>query len=73
MSAFDNFVLEPEDFFEAEDEVVVFVKARGQIKGGTAAVESRHAHVWTMRDGTIRSLKLFPKREQALAAAGLSE
>ena len=73
VAAFDNFLLEPEKFFAGAHQVVVFVKACGQIKGGSATVESRHAHVWTVRDGTILSLTLFPKREKALAAAGLKE
>ena len=34
VAAFDNFALEPEKFFAGTDQVVVFVKARGQIKGG---------------------------------------
>jgi ketosteroid isomerase-like protein len=73
VAAFDNFLVEPEKFFAGADQVVVFVEARGQIKGGSATVESRHAHVWTVRDGTILSLTMFPKREKALEAVGLSE
>jgi hypothetical protein len=36
-------------------------------------MEVRIGHLWTSRDGTIRSLKTFPAREEALEAAGLSE
>jgi ketosteroid isomerase-like protein len=72
VSAFDSFVLEPERFFEAKDVVVVFVRARGQIRSSSSVVESRHGHVWTLHDGLIRSLKLFAKHEAALEAAGLS-
>jgi ketosteroid isomerase-like protein len=73
VTAFDNLVLEPEEFFDAGDQVVVFVRARAQIKGGSADIQNRHGHLWTIRDGMILSLKMFPKREEALEAAGLSE
>ena len=73
ITAFDNLVLEPEEFFEAGDQVVVFVRARAQIKGGRADLGNRHGHLWRIRDGTILSLRMFPKREEALEAAGLKE
>jgi ketosteroid isomerase-like protein len=73
LTTLDNFVLEPEKFIEGRDQVVVFVKARAEIKGSSGGVENRHGHLWTIRDGTILSLKMFPKREEALEAAGLSE
>src|SRR5438034_1305042 len=73
LTAFDNLVLEPEEFFEGGDQVVVFVKASAQIKGSSGDLENTHGHLWTIRDGTILSLRMFPKRGEALEAAGLRE
>jgi hypothetical protein len=36
-------------------------------------MEIRIGHLWTMRDGKPFQLELFPEREQALEAVGLSE
>lgn len=72
IAPFDNLVLEPDEFFEGGDHVVVFVKVRAQIKGGSSDFGPRNGHLWTIRNGTIRSLELFPKPEEALEAARLS-
>lgn len=73
VAAFDNFVLEPDEFFEGGDHVVVFVKVRARIKGGGGDFGPQNGHLWTIRDGMILSLEMFPKPEEALEAAGLSE
>ena len=36
-------------------------------------VERRAAHLWTMRGARAMKLEIFPRRENALEAAGLSE
>jgi ketosteroid isomerase-like protein len=41
--------------------------------GGSAVVEIRAGHLWTMRDGKAARLEIFPEREKALEAAGVSE
>ena len=73
MATFDIFVLEPEEFFEDGDQVVVFVKVRAQIKGGSSDLEPRIGNLWTIHNGRVRSLRMFPKREDALEAARLRE
>jgi hypothetical protein len=45
---------------------------RSRPAGSRAEVEIRAAHVWTMRDGRATRLEIFPRREKALEAAGLS-
>jgi len=52
---------------------VALVTTRARPKGGSVDIVVRNGHLWTVRDGTIRSLKTFPKREAALEAAGLRE
>ena len=72
-SAFDLWVVEPEEFFERDDLVVAFVKFRLRPKGSTAEFEIRIGNLWTIRNGKVLSLHGFPQREEAFEAAGLSE
>jgi ketosteroid isomerase-like protein len=69
---FDEVVAEPEEFFERGDQIVVFALVRSRPRGSTAVVENRIGHVWTMRDGKAARLQIFPERDKALEAAGLS-
>jgi hypothetical protein len=48
-------------------------RVRVRPNGTTAEIENRVGHVWTLRDGKVVSLDLFPKRDLALEAAGLRE
>ena len=73
ITAFDNLDFEPEEFLENGDQVVVLVTTRARPKGGSVDIVVRNGHLWTVRDGTIMSLKTFPAPEKALEAAGLSE
>jgi ketosteroid isomerase-like protein len=72
-SPYEAVSIEPETFFEGEGRIVVFFLQRARPLGSTALVERRAAHVWTMRDGKATRLEIFPEREKALEAAGLSE
>ena len=73
LGAFDTWTIEPEEFFDAGDQVVAYVKVRSRPSGGSVDMEIRNGHLWTIRDGTIRAVKTFAVREEALKAAGLSE
>ena len=70
---FEEVVVEPEEFFERGDQIVAFLLVRLRPTGSSAVVENRIGHLWTMRDGKAARLQVFPKREDALEAAGLSE
>ncbi len=72
-SAFDLWIIEPEEFFERDDVVVAFIKFRLQPKGSDAEFEIRIGTLWTIRNGKLLSAEGFPEREKALEAAGLSE
>jgi uncharacterized protein len=75
IDAFDSFRLEPEQFFEADEQVVVFVRVVGRGRGSGIEVDSRPAHVWTMQSGVGVGVEVFADGagEAALKAAGLSE
>ena len=73
IAAFDNMVFEPEEFLENGDQVVVLVTRRARPKGGSGEIVVRNGHLFTVRNGTILSMKSFPDPEKALEAAGLGE
>ena len=75
LEVFDFFRIEPEQFFEAGDRIVVFVRTPARGKDSSVEVEFRPAHVWTMRAGKGVRLEVFPfpERQKALEAVGLSE
>jgi len=73
IGAFQTWTAEPEEYFEGSDRVVAFVRSRAQPRGSSAEIEIKVAAVWTFRDGKVLTIETFPKRQQALEAAGLSE
>jgi ketosteroid isomerase-like protein len=72
-AAFDNHIFEPDEFLENGDQVVVLLTRRARPKGGSADIVVRNGHLWTVRDGTILSMKSFPDPEKALEAVRLRE
>ena len=69
---FEEVVAEPEEFLERGDQIVVLVVVRSRPRGSSAFIENRIGHLWTMRDGQVVRFQIFPEREKALEAAGLS-
>ena len=69
---FESARLEPYEFIEAGDLVVVpwtfHVRGRGGIE-----VAARPTVVWTIRDGAVERMTLYQERQEALEAVGLSE
>ena len=71
--AFEEAVFEPEEFIDAGDQIVVMLRIRARPSGAGAAIENRVGHLWTLRDGKAIRCETFPRREEALEAAGLLE
>ena len=69
---FDEVDIEPEEFFENGDRIAVYLVVRSRPKGSSAVIENRVGHLWTMRDGKAVRLEIYPEREKALEAAGIS-
>jgi ketosteroid isomerase-like protein len=67
IEGFDEFKIEPQEFIDAGDQVVVLVRTvgRGKLSGADAEV----AHVWMVRNGKVVELRLYGNRDQALEAA----
>ena len=73
LDLFDDFSIDVEDFFDAGDEVVVYLRYVGRARGSSADIEAVMAHVLTFRDGKVIRLRQFFDRAKALEVAGLSE
>jgi ketosteroid isomerase-like protein len=73
LTPFEMWTVEPEEFFERGDRVAVVVRARVRHKESSAEIENLTGNLWTIRDGAVVSMRMFPQPEKALEAAGLSE
>jgi len=63
----------PERFLDAQDHVVVFVRVVAVGHESGVPIELEAAHVWTIRNGRARSMRVYRKRSAALEAVGLRE
>jgi ketosteroid isomerase-like protein len=73
LAPFEAWTIDPEEFFDRGEQVVVFVKTRLRPKDSSTELEIRNGHLWTIRDGKAERLELFPEPEKALEAAGLRD
>ena len=70
--AFDSFTLEPLEFMELEDGLLVRVLSRGHTsRDGGIDVELEVGQLWRIRDGRAVSLDIYPSWEEARREAGL--
>ena len=70
---FEEVMVEPDEWFDHGDRIVVFLRIRARPRGSDAVAENRVGHLWTMRNGKAIRCETFPRREDALEAAGLRE
>jgi ketosteroid isomerase-like protein len=68
MEAFDALRLEPDEFIEADDQIVVSLHQLVRGKGSGAQIIGRIAHVWTLQEGAALKLRIFADKERALEA-----
>jgi ketosteroid isomerase-like protein len=64
---------EAERFFDAGDQVAVFVRTSGTARQSGAPVEISVAHILTLKDGRVTRTEVFLNRQEALEAVGLPE
>jgi ketosteroid isomerase-like protein len=64
--------MEAQEIVDAGDRVIVMVHHRGRGRISGIEVDQHFAMVWTLRDGRAVRMALYPTREEALEAAGLS-
>jgi ketosteroid isomerase-like protein len=65
--------IEPQDFLDADDEVVVLFHEFRRGRGSGVELEADTAAVFTVRDGRVARMQGFLDRAAARQAAGLSE
>jgi ketosteroid isomerase-like protein len=71
--SFREYYIEPLDFIEQGDCVVIPQRHRGVGSTSGIAVEVQVTHVYEVRDGQIARVDEFDTLDEALEAAGLSE
>ena len=69
---FESARLEPHEFIEAGDLVVVPSTMHGQGRGGIEVV-ARTTFVWTIRNGAVERVTMYQERQDALEDLGLSD
>ena len=62
---------EPERFFDAGHQLLVFVRWRGRHEDSGQEFEQAIANVWTIHDGRVTALRVYLDRGEALTAIGL--
>ena len=70
LGPWDAWEFAPEEFIDANDEVVVSIRQRGQGKGSGVWAELSHSQVWTFRDGKVVRWAMYQTIDEALRAAG---
>jgi ketosteroid isomerase-like protein len=65
--------LEPEEFIDAGDSVIVRARLSGRGSGSGIEVEQQAIQVWTVRDGRAVSVSAFADMGDARRAAGLDD
>jgi ketosteroid isomerase-like protein len=71
-AAWAEWSIEPEEFIDAGDSVIVFFRMRTKGRGSGVEVERQDAIVFKLRNGRIVRVDYYNDRKQALEAAGLS-
>ena len=70
---FSEYYIEPLDFIEQEDRVIIPQRHRGIGRSSGVSVELEVTHVYELRDGQITRVDEYDTLEEALEAARLSE
>jgi ketosteroid isomerase-like protein len=71
--AFDDRRWQPEDVIDAGDTIVVEARMFGRGKGSGVEVDQCVFHVWTIREERAAAIRTVFTKQEAIAAAGLSE
>ena len=70
---YDDFRVEPSEFIDAGDRVLVVSRALGTAKGSGLDLDMDVFFVWTVTEGKLASNAVFTDRQLALEAAGISD
>ncbi len=67
--SFEELTLEPVEFIDLDDKLVVVLSIAGRGRSGGASVDTTVTQLWTLRDGKAVSLRDFATKSAALEAA----
>jgi uncharacterized protein len=67
---FEDYRIEPEEFIEVGEHIVVVARQSGRGRTSGAEVAGTIVHVWHLREGRVLGMRAFSERDQALAALG---
>ena len=70
-AAWSAFTIEPEEFLDAGERVLLVLRMKATGRGSGVALERQDAMVWQVRDGKATRLDYYNDRGQALKAVGL--
>ena len=73
LEAFGKFRVDPQEFIDRDDAVVVAVLYTGRGRGSDVALTDRWFYVYRVREGKIFRWRPYRTRSEALAAVGLEE
>jgi ketosteroid isomerase-like protein len=72
LQAWQSCRIEAEEFHDAGDRIVAFVRVHGRGTESKIDVDMENAHVWTMRDGQALAIRAYTDRARALREVGLA-
>jgi uncharacterized protein len=72
LHGWEDWRCEAEELVVHGDHVVALCRYWGRGRGSGASVDTKGAHVWTLRGGKVIRLEIFATRGRALAAVGLA-
>jgi ketosteroid isomerase-like protein len=72
LEAFDEWRLEPQEFIQSGDRVLVLVHQHGRGRLSGVEVDVFTAWLWTFADGKALELRVFLDQEEAFQAAGMT-
>ena len=73
LDAFEDYRVEPQEFIDAGDAVVVPVRISGRGRASGATLEVHLVHLWVLRNGRAIRNEIYRTTAEALEAVGLSE
>jgi ketosteroid isomerase-like protein len=73
MDAFQEMWIEPQEFIDAGNRVVVPVRFGGEARHTGLEVEFSVVHVSTVHEGKVARIDMYRNKAEALEAAGVSE
>jgi ketosteroid isomerase-like protein len=71
--SFDELRLEPLEFLDLGDQIIVVVSLSGRGRGSEVPAQMTFVQLWSLRDGKAVSLRDFATKAEALEAVGQSE